>query len=94
MIAYVLISAQIFITIVFQTYFHRGEFMPMQADEIKNLILETFLTLKLRLMILEVMVTIMQLTLKQAHLKVFQKLNNTKWFTRLLKVRWGMIFTL
>ena len=66
--------------------------MPMQANEIKDLILETFPMLRLKLMILEVMVIIMQLILKPAHLKVFQKLNNIKWFTRLLKVKWGMIF--
>jgi len=67
--------------------------MPMQANEIKDLILETFPDAKIKIDDLRVMGIIMQLILKLAHLKVFQKLNNIKWFIRLLKVKWGMIFT-
>ena len=66
--------------------------MPMQANEIKDLILETFPDAKIKIDDLRGDGIIMQLILKPAHLKVFQKLNNTKWFTRLLKVKWGMIF--
>ena len=66
--------------------------MPMQANEIKDLILETFPDAKIKIDDLRGMGIIMQLILKLAHLKVFQKLNNIKWFTKLLKVKWGMIF--
>ena len=66
--------------------------MPMQANEIKDLILETFPDAKIKIDDLRGDGDHYAAYIETSLFKGFQKLNNTKWFTRLLKVKWGMIF--
>ena len=66
--------------------------MPMQANEIKDLILETFPDAKIKIDDLRGDGDHYAAYIETSSFKGLSKLNNIKWCTKPLKVRWDMIF--